>query len=219
MPAMKRVSPSKRAPGKRGVNKEKTRANILRAALALFRTKGFHRTTTKEISRKARIAEGTLFNYFKTKEDLALYFFDRELTELSEWFEREASLRDAPVTEQVFALIHRHLERIEPYTDFVGAVYLRALQPRSKLNPISLDAQERNLRYLRFVRDILQAAEDRGEIPPLGDFGAYAVGLFHLAMITYWLNDSSPGRENTVATLDRALRMAEGVLRQGGWEW
>jgi len=50
----------------------------LRAALDLFAEKGFYRTTTKAISKKAGIAEGTLFNYFETKEDLALYFFERE---------------------------------------------------------------------------------------------------------------------------------------------
>jgi cytidyltransferase-like protein len=65
--------------GKRAENKEKTRRAILQAALDLFALKGFYQTTTKAISRKARIAEGTLFNYFETKEDLALYFFEQEL--------------------------------------------------------------------------------------------------------------------------------------------
>ena len=60
--------------------KEKTKRAILKAALELFAAKGFYATTTKAISKKARIAEGTLFNYFETKEDLALYFFEEELS-------------------------------------------------------------------------------------------------------------------------------------------
>src|ERR1043165_6819929 len=71
--------------GKRNANKEKNRQSILKAALALFAEKGFYRTTTKAISRKANIAEGTLFNYFRTKEDLALYFFERELSGMMDW--------------------------------------------------------------------------------------------------------------------------------------
>jgi AcrR family transcriptional regulator len=67
--------------GKRAENKEKTRRAILQAALDLFAQKGFYQTTTKAISRKARIAEGTLFNYFETKEDLALYFVDHQAAE------------------------------------------------------------------------------------------------------------------------------------------
>jgi AcrR family transcriptional regulator len=216
------TTPRKKSPaavGKRAENKERTKRKILEAALALFRKNGFYRTTTKAISERARIAEGTLFNYFATKEDLALYFFEREVEELIHWFENESSLRDAPLVEKLFAIIHRHLDRVTPYEEFIGAVYLRALQPASKLSPISLDTQGINIRYLKFIRGILAGAEAGEEIPPVGDFGAYACGLFHLAIITYWLNDGSPGKENTLATLDRTLKVARALVLNGGWEW
>ena len=49
---------------------------IMDAALKLFTERGFHGTSTAEISKEASIATGTLFNYFPTKEDLinSLYF-------------------------------------------------------------------------------------------------------------------------------------------------
>jgi len=205
--------------GKRFENKEKTRQAILTAALDLFAQKGFYRTTTQAISRRARIAEGTLFNYFRTKEDLALYFFDQELLSMMEWFRRERRLQQAPLPEKLFALVHHLLERLNPYEEFIGAVYLRALQPSSKLSPLSLRSQEHNLRYLRFIRDILSEAQAEGEIPELGDIGAYAFSLFHLAVITYWLQDRSAGKEQTLALLDRCLKLATHVLKKGGWEW
>jgi AcrR family transcriptional regulator len=205
--------------GKRAENKRRTKKAILSAALELFARQGFFKTTTKEISRRARIAEGTLFNYFKTKEDLALYFLEEELSGLITWFEQEKRLRKATIAEQLFAVIHHHLERIRPYEDFIGAVYLRALQPSSKLSPLSLHSQEHNLRYLRFVRDILGEAEARGELPGVGEFGAYGFGLFHLAMITYWLQDQSPGKGQTLALLDRCLNFATQLLQNGTWQW
>jgi len=205
--------------GKRFANKEKTRKAILKAALDLFARHGFYRTTTKAISRRARIAEGTLFNYFQTKEDLALYFFEEELNGLQEWFEREPRLKSAPLAERLFAIIHHHLERVGPFEEFIGAVYLRALQPSSKLSPLSLSSQEHHVRYLRFIRSLLERAEAAGEIPKLGDFGAYAFAVFHLAMITYWLQDRSAGKEDTLALLDRCLHVATRLLRKGGWEW
>src|SRR5579859_7789372 len=134
--------------GRRFENKEKTRRAILKAALALFAEKGFYRTTTKAISRKAKIAEGTLFNYFETKEDLALYFFEQELAHVVDWYRGERRLERAALPERLFAIIHHLLERLAPYEDFIGAVYLRALQPSSKLSPFSLPTQERNFRYL-----------------------------------------------------------------------
>ena len=81
--------------GKRVQNKENTKRAILRAALELFADKGFFRATTKAISRKAGIAEGTLFNYFETKEDLALYFFEQELAEAIDWYGRNRRVKGA----------------------------------------------------------------------------------------------------------------------------
>ena len=43
---------------------------ILDAAAHLFAERGFHRTTTKDIAQAADVAEGTLYNYFETKNDL-----------------------------------------------------------------------------------------------------------------------------------------------------
>ena len=96
--------------GKRDANKEKTKEKILAAALELFRKKGLDGTTTRQISKKAGIAEGTLFNYFKTKEDLALFFFQKETHDLIKWFGQQAQLQRAPLPEQLFAIIHRQLE-------------------------------------------------------------------------------------------------------------
>src|SRR5215831_19749859 len=205
--------------GKRNQNKEKTKQAILKAALELFAEKGFYNTSTRAISRKAGIAEGTLFNYFETKEDLALYFFEREMDEVIEWYKGNPRMKRADLPERLFAIIHHSLERLEPYEEFIGAVYLRALAPSSKLSPWRLQNQERELRYLRFIRDILAEAESEDRLPPLGDLGAYAFRLFHLAIITYWLQDPSRDKEQTLALLDRCLKLAERILTKGKWDW
>jgi AcrR family transcriptional regulator len=205
--------------GRRETKKEQTKERILRAALELFREKGLERATTKEISRKAGIAEGTLFNYFETKEDLALYFFQKETEELIAWFSGQTRLQRASLSEKLFAIIHRQLEYLEPYQDFIGAVFCRSLQPASSLSPLSFDSQELRLKYLRFIRGILAEAEKKREIPRVGDLGAYAVGLFYLGIVTFWLQDSSRGKQKTLALLDRALNFGAQVAKKGSWEW
>src|ERR1700682_1998817 len=54
---------------------EDKRNAILEAATRVFAERGLTAAPTSEISKQARIAEGTLFTYFKTKDDLinALY--------------------------------------------------------------------------------------------------------------------------------------------------
>ena len=53
---------------------------ILDTALPLFVEKGFHGTSTAEIAKTAGVATGTLFHYFKTKEELIdrLYIYTKE---------------------------------------------------------------------------------------------------------------------------------------------
>lgn len=47
-----------------------TRQRLIRAALELFTTKGYHDTTTAQIAKKAGIAEGTIYRHFASKQQL-----------------------------------------------------------------------------------------------------------------------------------------------------
>ena len=75
------------------------------------------------------------------------------------------------------------------------------------------------MRYLRFIRDVLAEAEEAEEIPRVGDLGAHAYGVFQLAIISYWLQHGSRGKERTLALLDRCLKLSAHFLKKGGWEW
>src|SRR3989304_912854 len=47
-----------------------TRDRLVRAALELFTTQGYHVSTTPEIAAKAGVAEGTIYRHFASKEQL-----------------------------------------------------------------------------------------------------------------------------------------------------
>ena len=57
--------------------REQTRAVVrsllARTALELFAAKGYNNTTVDEVAAAAGVSRRTLFNYFRNKEDLALY--------------------------------------------------------------------------------------------------------------------------------------------------
>ena len=48
-----------------------TRQRLIRAALELFATRGYHDTTTAQIAKKAGVAEGTIYRHFASKQQLA----------------------------------------------------------------------------------------------------------------------------------------------------
>ncbi len=50
---------------------------ILDAAARLFASSGFHATSTRSIAASAGVSEGTVFHYFRSKNDLMLAILDR----------------------------------------------------------------------------------------------------------------------------------------------
>ena len=54
--------------------KRDTRDRILLAGLAAFTARGFENCTIDEIARAADVGKGTVYNYFRTKEDLVVSF-------------------------------------------------------------------------------------------------------------------------------------------------
>src|SRR5215211_2149483 len=137
-----------RGAGRRARSKQEIRDRIVKAALDLFQTKGFDATTTKAIARKARIAEGTVFNYFKSKDDIALHFFEQEVDQAMAAVRENPRLRKAPLEEKLFALMHSQLEFLAHHERFIGAALIHALKPASPLGPFSHRAQELRHRYL-----------------------------------------------------------------------
>ncbi|MBD2871397.1 TetR/AcrR family transcriptional regulator [Paenibacillus arenilitoris] len=58
------------------------KTRIAEAAEQVIRANGLAKTTTKEIARIAGCSEGSLYNHFKSKEDLFLYVLRGQLTNL-----------------------------------------------------------------------------------------------------------------------------------------
>ena len=49
---------------------ELTRGRLIRTALELFTTRGYHDTTTAQIAKKSGVAEGTIYRHFTSKQQL-----------------------------------------------------------------------------------------------------------------------------------------------------
>jgi AcrR family transcriptional regulator len=95
-------------PGLRERKKLQTRDTIRETAQRLFGERGFDSVTVAEVARAAGVSEGTVFNYFPTKEDL---FYGQ-----MEEFEAElvAAVRDRPEGDSVLKAFRRFvLERSE----------------------------------------------------------------------------------------------------------
>jgi AcrR family transcriptional regulator len=86
-----------------------TRQRILNAAARLFRERGFHATTTRAISEIVGILSGSLFHYFRSKEQMLFEVMNEAATQLCAKAEAVVAAADSPRA-RLRALIRLQLE-------------------------------------------------------------------------------------------------------------
>jgi AcrR family transcriptional regulator len=154
-------------PGLRERKKRQTRALIAAAAHRLFSERGFDAVTVVEVARAADVSEGTVYNYFPTKEDLfygGMEAFEAELVE---------AVRDRPVGEPVLDAFRRFvLDRLNRLADKEIAVVI-ATAARLVGASRSLQAREREIvaSYTQALATLIAQEVDA----PAGDVEASAV--------------------------------------------
>ncbi|WP_311765118.1 TetR family transcriptional regulator [Streptomyces zingiberis] len=128
--------------GLRERKKQRTRAALIRAALGLFTTRGYERTTVDEIAEAVQVSQRTFFRYFSGKEDVAFAVQERVEEEILEAFAARppdepplAALRGAlsagwdriaeSVTDTVEPELHLRMFQVIECTPALLAVMLR----------------------------------------------------------------------------------------------
>ncbi|WP_160724213.1 TetR/AcrR family transcriptional regulator [Bacillus sp. USDA818B3_A] len=71
---------------------QKRRDQMIKGAVALFKQKGFHRTTTREIAKAAGFSIGTLYEYIRTKEDVLYLVCDSIYDHVSERLQEDLAV-------------------------------------------------------------------------------------------------------------------------------
>jgi AcrR family transcriptional regulator len=136
---------------------EDTKARLERAALTLFVARGVAETTTKEIAMAASVAEGTIYRYFPSKEQLALDLFLRHHQGLAEAL-AEAQRPAKGLRAKIEGIVRCYCEWAD--RDWTLFAYHLLNQhsfliqvPDGMSNPVTV------------VRDVISQAMKAGEIP------------------------------------------------------
>jgi TetR/AcrR family transcriptional regulator, fatty acid metabolism regulator protein len=87
------------------------REGILRAAIRVFAEKGYFNSKVADIAGEAGIADGTVYLYFKSKDDILHSIFDRAMAEFIAEGKREIETLDGP-EEKLRRIAELHLEKL-----------------------------------------------------------------------------------------------------------
>lgn len=87
------------------------REAILRAAIKVFAGKGFFNSKVADIAKEAGIADGTVYLYFKSKDEILHSIFDRAMAEFIAEGKKELAKLDSP-QEKLRKIAELHLEKL-----------------------------------------------------------------------------------------------------------
>ena len=76
------ATPAEEAPTPRRRRNSDKRERILRAAIEVFARNGFYDTRVSEIAKAAGVADGTIYLYFKNKDDVLISIFEDRISQL-----------------------------------------------------------------------------------------------------------------------------------------
>jgi AcrR family transcriptional regulator len=142
------------------------------AALRLFRDKGYHATSMRDIAAEVGINKGSLYSYIRSKEDLLIPFFERAMGLLLAEIEAISADASLTPTERLKRAIKAHILNVTENLDIL-TVYLsewRQLTTDS-LGTVRQQRERYAALFLAIVEDGVQKGEFRAIDPRIGALG------------------------------------------------
>lgn len=193
-----------------GVLKRKKLARqerIFHAALRLFKSKGFSRTSMKDIASAADLAVGTLYNYYPSKNALLIEMnwqqTDALIAEADRYLDGVRTSRKSPpriIKDLLRGIIAYVLEmERESLRELFSAVF----QSRRLMK----EGIDMDIKAMEFLQKVLRIFQDKGQIDPAVDVRDACVvlyGLIVMNLISYlYMEGERP--EERVRSLHRQI--------------
>jgi len=160
------------------------RKAIIQAAIETFAEKGFHKTKILDIAYKAEVADGTIYLYFKNKDDLLISALSELFDSILE--DMKAKINSLPDNERKLTkFIDLHIELI---TQNVATARFIAIELRQSQQFYQKYPEFTPLRkYLSFVQELANEAIAKEDIREV-DTEALSYLIFGIVnfVITEW---------------------------------
>ena len=192
-------------PGLRERKKQRTRQLIANTAWRLFAERGFDEVSVALIAREAEVSEATVFNYFRTKEDLVYHRMEA--------FEEEllSAIHDRSEGESIVQAFGRFALQPRGFLTSDDPAATEGMRSAARIitGSQALQTRQRDI-FDRFTTTLASLiAEERG--PAAGDVASWMtanalIGL-HRALIDYTHRQALAGVANR--------RIARGLVTQG----
>ncbi|MFO0694819.1 MAG: TetR/AcrR family transcriptional regulator [Polyangiales bacterium] len=194
--------------GRRAAPTGDKRERILRSAIRVFARKGFYATRVSEIAKSAGVADGTIYLYFKNKDDVLVSIFEDRIGKLLVAL-REESEKGGTAAERIGRIIELQLGLLEGRRDLAEVITVNLRQSSRLLKQYGAPLFNQ---YLDFLAGVIAEGQRSGELrddvsPRIAARSLW--GALDGLALTWTLADGEP------ATLRRAAREFGSMFLEG----
>jgi len=163
-------------------DKKKIKEKILTIAEEMFLKKGFFPTTVDEIAKQAKIAKGTVYLYFPTKESIYLALFENKLKMGIEILER---VKDMPISakEKISLIFDEWFSKIKKAKGFSSFLTLENINISPKIILLRKKIHPKIRKIFLLVKEIFQEGIKKREFKNY-DSKLLSVIFLHLLQTT-----------------------------------
>lgn len=133
-------------------------ARILKAALKIFAEKGFYNTRISDIAKEANVADGTIYLYFKNKDDLLISLFEEEMGKISESMKEEMS-KTPDLIEKLRIFASSHLNLVLKNRELAEVIQVELRQSAKFMREY---INKSFIGYINLVREVIQEGQKKG---------------------------------------------------------
>lgn len=131
---------------------------IIQAATKVFAQKGFYNSKVADVAKEANVADGTIYLYFKNKDDLLISIFEDSMDTFSGEVQKVVDGVSDPI-EKLRRFIRLHLELVREHQD-TSLVLQIELRQSSKFMKEYAATKFRD--YLTIISNILEEGQAKG---------------------------------------------------------
>ncbi|MEN6473952.1 MAG: TetR/AcrR family transcriptional regulator [Syntrophaceae bacterium] len=131
---------------------------ILNAAKLVFAREGFYNSKVSEIAREAHVADGTIYLYFKNKDDILISLFEEELTRIIKEVRTELDALQEP-RDRFIKFCTNHLVMIESDRHLAEVIQVELRQSNKFMREYK---NKYFLAYLNIIAEIISDGQSKG---------------------------------------------------------
>jgi TetR/AcrR family transcriptional regulator, fatty acid metabolism regulator protein len=200
---------------KKSENRSDKRKLILDAALKTFVKRGYPDTRVSEIAAEATVAEGTLYNYFSSKEEILLALFDEKWGGIIDDIKKKISHLDDP-NDKLKAIFSMVVTMFKKDRHLAEIFLIDIKQSSIFLNNYTIN---RIVEFINLIEEILEEGKKKGVYRKNLDTKVAKMVIFGAAqgiLLSWVLNESKAVKSRAFQfSLFRAGRGLKNIFKSG----